>query len=64
MCTYQIYNNIMYLSMFEYFYLRSVFHCVSIKASSKLKGDQYVKNNITMYLTADIEGLLVSPKAE
>ena len=54
----------MYLSMFEYFYLRSVFHCVSIKASSKLKGDQYVKNNITMYLTADIEGLLVSPKAE
>ena len=54
----------MYLSMFEYFYLCSVFHCTSIKASSKLEGDQYVKNNITMYLTGASEGLLVSPEAE
>ena len=53
----------MYLSMFEYFYLCFVFHCMSIKAGSKLEGDWYLKNNITMYLTAASEGLLVSPGA-
>ena len=37
---------------------------MSIKASSKQEGDQYVKNNITMYLTADSEGFLVSPETE
>ena len=54
----------MYLSMFEYFYLCSVFHYMSVKASSKLDVDQYVKNNITMHLIADSEGLLVSPETE
>ena len=37
---------------------------MSIKASSKQEGDQCVKNNITMYLTADSEGFLVSPETE
>ena len=58
-----IYYIMMYLSMFEYFYLCFVFHCMSIKAGSKLEGDWYLKNNITMYLTAASEGLLVSPGA-
>ena len=37
---------------------------MSIKASSKQEGDQYVKNNITMYIIADSEGFLVSSETE
>ena len=45
--------------MFQCFYLCSVFHCMSIKASSKLEGDLCLKNNIIMYLTVASEGLFV-----